>query len=60
MRITVSDDGVGFDKQERSKEHHIGIPDVRMRMSQLNGSTLHVQSAIGVGTSVVYEIIKDE
>ena len=59
-RITVSDDGVGFDKQERSKEHHIGIADVRMRMSQLNGSTLHVQSAIGVGTSVVYEIMKDE
>lgn len=59
-RITVSDDGVGFDKQERSKEYHIGIHDVRMRMSQLKGSTLSVQSAIGVGTSVVYEIMKDE
>lgn len=61
-RITVSDDGVGFDKQERAqdKERHIGINDVRKRISQINGSTLKVSSQLGIGTSVIYEIMKDE
>lgn len=61
-KITVCDDGVGFDRQEKAmdKEAHIGINDVRKRISQINGSTLKVTSQVGVGTSVVYEIMKDE
>lgn len=61
-RITISDDGVGFDQNEwlRHKRVHSGIEDVRKRIAQINGSTLRVSSKVGVGTSVVYEIIKDE
>ena len=53
---------MGFDRQEKAmdKEAHIGINDVRKRISQINGSTLKVTSQVGVGTSVVYEIMKDE
>lgn len=59
-RITVSDDGVGFDKQEKvpDDEAHIGINDVRKRISEIPGSTLSVNSQVGVGTSVKYEIMK--
>lgn len=59
-KITVSDDGLGFDKQEKGQddEAHIGINDVRKRISEIKGSTLSVNSQVGVGTSVEYEIMK--
>lgn len=61
-KITVKDDGVGFDKQAQAtdNEAHIGIDDVRKRISKINGSTITVNSKVGAGTIVNYEIIKDE
>lgn len=61
-RIVISDDGVGFNQKKmiETKRAHVGIEDVRKRIAQINGSTLKVNSEEGVGTSVVYEIIKDE
>ena len=57
----MSDDGVGFDRQEKEKdkEAHIGINDVRKRIAQIKGSTLKVTSQVGIGTSVIFEIMKD-
>ena len=53
---------MGFDKLDtgKNKEAHIGINDVRKRISQVNGSTLSVSSQVGLGTSVIYEIMKDD
>lgn len=61
-KITVRDDGVGFDRQAESvdNEAHIGINDIRKRIAQINGSTISVKSTVGVGTTVNYEIMKDE
>ena len=53
-RITVQDNGVGFDpKQESSpEESHIGIENVRNRVEQMCGGTMILQSEIGIGTCV--------
>lgn len=60
--IVVKDDGLGFDKQkvEEDGEAHIGILDVRKRISEIKGSTLTVNSQVGVGTVVTYKIMKDD
>jgi sensor histidine kinase YesM len=59
-KITISDDGVGFDKAipNGDKDPHIGIEDVRRRLNRYNGSTLTINSVVGVGTSAVYQIQK--
>lgn len=61
-RIIVRDDGVGFDQQKVNDdgEAHIGIYDVRKRISEIKGSTLTVNSRVGEGTVVTYEIMKDD
>lgn len=60
--IVVQDDGLGFDEQKihEDGEAHIGIHDVRKRISEIKGSTLMVNSRVGEGTVVVYKIMKEE
>lgn len=60
--IIVRDDGLGFDQQKINDdgEAHIGIHDVRKRISEIKGSTLTVNSKVGEGTVVTYEIMKDD
>lgn len=60
--IIVRDDGLGFDEQKiiEDGEAHIGIHDIRKRISEIKGSTLTVNSRVGEGTRVVYEIMKDD
>ena len=53
-RITVQDNGVGFDpKQQQSPEElHIGIRNVQERVERMCGGELILHSEIGQGTTV--------
>ena len=50
--ITVSDTGCGFDstKPKDDGKRHIGIENVRQRLSNMCGGTLKIESTVGVGT----------
>ena len=54
-RITVQDNGVGFDtkKQESFAETHIGLRNVKNRIEQMCGGTMILRSEIGAGTCVM-------
>ena len=53
-RVTVTDDGKGFDPEDGSPEGHFGLALMRER-AQVAGGTLTIRSASGDGTSVVAE-----
>jgi len=56
--VTVADDGVGFDLKILEESGHIGIRNVRRRLSALCGGTLHIESVVGTGTTVTISIPK--
>ncbi len=60
--VRVSDDGVGFDttKPLSDDRSHIGIENVRSRLSSLCGGELTIESEPGRGTSVIIRIPKRE
>ncbi|MDO4269748.1 MAG: histidine kinase [Eubacteriales bacterium] len=60
-RITVADDGVGFDPQKKSDDGrcHAGIENVRMRLDSQCGGSLTVQSTPGQGTTVKIELPRE-
>lgn len=51
--ITVADDGVGFDTNEKKEDgrSHIGIENTRSRLEALCGGALVIESKKGVGTT---------
>ena len=53
-RVTVQDNGVGFDPRQQlsDEELHIGIRNVRERVEKICGGNLVLTSEIGKGTSV--------
>ena len=53
-RITVTDNGVGFDpkQQQSTEELHIGIRNVKERVEQMCGGELILTSEVGKGTTV--------
>ena len=53
-RITVQDNGVGFDLKQRdaSERTHIGLQNVQSRVEQMCGGRMTVHSEIGTGTTV--------
>ena len=57
-RITVQDNGVGFDseKTDSAKGTHVGIQNVKDRIEQMCGGTMILQSEIGIGTCVTLMI----
>ena len=60
--ITVSDNGPGFDPkaQGADQDHsHVGIQNVRQRLSQMCGGTLTLESAPGEGTRVTIALPKE-
>ncbi len=59
-RITVNDDGVGFNLQEVPVDDrsHIGIMSVRTRLALMCKGKLTIESKVGFGTSVIIEIPK--
>ncbi len=59
LRLTVSDDGSGFDVGLRAEENvsdadHSGLFNLNARMRELNG-TMHLASTPGKGTQVTFE-----
>jgi signal transduction histidine kinase len=59
-KITVIDDGVGFDPSEKKQDggSHVGIENVRSRLASMCGGTLDIRSQPGVGTTAVITIPK--
>jgi len=51
-RLTIEDDGCGFDPQDIQGGHHLGLRLMRAR-AERSGGTLMVESAPGAGTRVV-------
>lgn len=60
-RITVEDDGVGFDQNERvpNDNSHIGIDNARYRLWTMSRGTLELASTPGVGTTATIAIPKE-
>ena len=60
--ITVSDTGCGFDPTvpKNDGKSHVGIENVRQRLSNMCGGSLTIESAIGVGTLATIRIPKGE
>ncbi len=59
--VTVSDTGCGFDPAVRKDDgkKHVGIENVRQRLSNMCGGVLTIESEIGVGTVVNIRIPKE-
>ena len=60
--IMVSDDGMGYETDEPSKDGklHVGIENVRKRLEILCRGSLEINSNVGVGTVVTVTIPKGE
>ena len=60
--IKVSDTGCGFDPTvpKNDGKSHVGIENVRQRLSNMCGGSLTIESAIGVGTLATIRIPKGE
>ena len=61
-KIEVSDNGVGFDGDTppHDGKSHLGIENVRSRLSKLCGGTLKLSSEMGKGTSAVIILPKEK
>ena len=58
--VSVEDDGVGFDTDELLDDRkHVGIRNIRERLSAMVNGTLEIQSAEGAGTTVLIKIPKE-
>jgi signal transduction histidine kinase len=53
-RVTVADDGAGFDVERGSPEGHFGLTMMRER-AQVAGGTFRIESEAGRGTTVIAE-----
>jgi signal transduction histidine kinase len=53
-RVTVADNGGGFDVERRSPEGHFGLTMMRER-AQVAGGTFRIESESGKGTTVIAE-----
>ena len=60
FRITVADDGAGFEMKDLKKQGHIGIENVKKRLEVMCGGTLDIDSIPGKGTTVYMNIPKGE
>ena len=57
--VTVQDNGMGFDVNEKRKEQSIGLGNVCKRISQFEGCSINIESTVGVGTTVRLSYIKN-
>jgi signal transduction histidine kinase len=55
IRMTIQDDGAGFDSTQAAGDGHFGLKFMRERAETLDGR-LEVESAVGKGTKVEVEI----
>jgi signal transduction histidine kinase len=51
VRLSVTDDGAGFDKKEQAKRASLGLASMRERVGLVSGR-LEIESAVGRGTAV--------
>jgi signal transduction histidine kinase len=60
--VIISDDGAGFDPEKNADDgqQHIGINNVRLRLSAQCGGSLEIKSVIGTGTRVTISIPRHE
>jgi signal transduction histidine kinase len=59
VRLTITDDGKGFDAEQANRAGHFGILDMRER-AQSMGSQLNIRSDPAHGTTVSVEVRIDE
>ena len=59
-RVTVDDDGVGFDPEEVRGKGSIGLENVRRRLARFPGCELRLTSFPGIGTKVILIYGKQE
>lgn len=59
MKVTVEDDGVGFEVNEEILNQSVGMKNIRKRLEHFEGCTIHFESKVGVGTKVVLSYPKD-
>ena len=59
-RVTVDDDGVGFDLEAAHSQGSIGLENVRRRMARFPGCEMRITSFPGVGTKVILIYGKQE
>ena len=52
--VSVHDDGMGFDPDGLREDgrSHVGISNTRNRLKMISGAELHIDSKIGIGTTV--------
>jgi sensor histidine kinase YesM len=59
--ISVVDDGVGFDTGVLIDERkHLGLRNIRERLSVMVNGRLEIESTVGVGTKVLVTIPKED
>lgn len=60
--ITVSDDGVGFDKTKPLNDEvsHIGINNITFRLENFINGKLQIESEVGIGTKCIIMIPNDK
>ena len=59
--VSVVDDGVGFDTSLLMEDRkHVGLRNIRERLKAMVNGTLEIQSTVGVGTSVLISIPKED
>ncbi len=51
VTLTVADDGIGFDPEERRGPEHQGLRNLRTRVKE-TGGTLNIVSQPGAGTTI--------
>jgi signal transduction histidine kinase len=52
LRVTVEDDGIGFDPQSVDQKTHFGLALMRERI-EIAGGVIYVDSRIGDGTRII-------
>ena len=58
--VSVVDDGVGFDATVMHDERkHVGLRNIRERLSAMVNGTMEIESEVGVGTKVLIKIPKE-
>jgi signal transduction histidine kinase len=55
LRITVEDDGIGFDSESVDQRTHFGLALMRERI-EIAGRVLHVDSRLGEGTRIIAKL----
>ncbi len=60
FEVKISDDGVGFETDQRQDDGkvHIGLENVRDRLSAMSNASMKVESTVGVGTVITVSIPK--